>query len=90
MSSLDYYVRLERTLQRTLVRISGTVTPDTSRELLEKLWNDELYLAGTTSVWDVGECELPDFDGMMRITQYIAKEKKGRGPNRSLGACALS
>ncbi|MGE0485701.1 MAG: hypothetical protein AB7Q81_16265 [Gammaproteobacteria bacterium] len=67
---------------RCRVRLTGDITLDNARALLAQLWRDPAYVECTAALWDIGACEMPPFETLMRVTTYIVREKAGRGPVR--------
>lgn len=77
---LTYSLESTATAGRCRVVLHGEITLDEGQQLLERLWTDPPYLASDTAIWDVGGCELPDFDDLVSTARYINKHKNGRGP----------
>ena len=62
------------------LEIDGAITLDACQSLLTQLWEDDEYLKFRSMLCDLSRCELPEFNVVLRIAQYIAREKRGRGP----------
>ncbi|MEQ8661845.1 MAG: hypothetical protein RLW62_13605 [Gammaproteobacteria bacterium] len=62
------------------VRVLGELTEDNMRSMLDRLWSDPVYGQQATAAWDLGDCQLPELNALMRIAEFIATHKQGRGP----------
>lgn len=60
--------------------LSGVISVESGKAVLNRLWRDPAYNATQTAVWDVSRCELPGFDALRQIAVFSKKEKAGRGP----------
>jgi len=60
----------------------GEADYDASAALLAALWADPRYATAPAAVWDISDMELPDFNEVLKLSQFIAREKAGRGPRR--------
>lgn len=81
---LDWEVIAQPELGFCRVTLAGVMTVDNAKIVLEDLWKHTLYLDQPAALWDVSQCDLPNFDALSEISAYI-KKRKARA--RSRGAC---
>ena len=79
-TALDYTLLEGDVSNRWRVLLNGIITYERGCALLERLWDDPPYTAATSALWDVGNCELPEFNELLNIAKYINKHKNDRGP----------
>jgi|GEM_PF-3067846 hypothetical protein len=77
---LDWEVIAQPELGFCRVTLAGVMTVDNAKIVLEDLWKHTLYLDQPAALWDVSQCDLPNFDALSEISAYIKKEKRERGP----------
>ena len=79
--ALKYDVAGETYSRHCALHVSGTITLANGCELLTHLWQNAVYADSESAMWDVSNCELPEFNELVRTAEFIKREKARRGPD---------
>lgn len=72
-----------RLADSVLLTLTGEISIESAQGLLRRLWDDPRYADSSRGIWDVSACELPDFDNLRQIAEFVRREKRDRGFQRS-------
>ncbi|MEM7466225.1 MAG: hypothetical protein AAF387_05005 [Pseudomonadota bacterium] len=65
------------------VQVFGKVVPNLAIEMLDEVWQHELYQSANGVLWDIERCvSYPDFNEFVPIINHIRRNKPKTGPHR--------
>ncbi|MGR8920734.1 MAG: hypothetical protein ACU85V_14060 [Gammaproteobacteria bacterium] len=78
--SLSFELEVDAAAACCTVVLHGAVTRPAAQALMRELWSDPRYAGCRAALWDVSGSELPEFNALLGIADFVMREKAGRGP----------
>ena len=61
--------------------VTGAVETDPAIEMLNEIWDNDIYTNARFVIWDMERCEsLPDFNQFLRLVNHARANKPAGGP----------